>query len=254
MNIYFWGVFYLVTFIRYIIYCNRSWFVLFFNCVVFIIFGGNNCFWLFLWFLCFVACVNILFCGGNGCVDFFIHVFPWFLYFVNCVIFFVEVIDASSFSFFFFFKRTEAWYSSTLSNFVFSFYCHCYPTRYQLKWETSSLPCKLQNQIKLLIFIPKIKALLEGGQQLYTKNATSQGLVIIQRRNGYLTRDKLVTLVPVDSYRYIEYLETIHLPLKGDRSFKAITSTFVTFHPNLLSTLGLLRKSNKGGPQKPWDS
>ena len=35
--------------------------------------------------------------------------------------------------------------------------------------------------------LPKIKALLEGGQRLYTKNATTQRIVLIQRRYGYLT-------------------------------------------------------------------
>ena len=46
--------------------------------------------------------------------------------------------------------------------------------------------------------MPKIKTLLEGGQQIYTKNATSQGLVFIQRRNGYRTRENLV----IQSYQF----------------------------------------------------
>ena len=36
--------------------------------------------------------------------------------------------------------------------------------------------------------MPKIKVLIDGGQQLYTKNDTSQGLVLIQRQDGYRTR------------------------------------------------------------------
>ena len=76
--------------------------------------------------------------------------------------------------------------------------------------------------------MPKIKALPEGGQQLYTKNSTSQGLFFIQIWDGYRTRENLVTGVPVDLYQYIAYLTTIHLPLKGDQCFKAITSTFFT--------------------------
>ena len=38
-------------------------------------------------------------------------------------------------------------------------------------------------QFKILIVLPEIKALLEGGQRLYSKNATSQGRVLIQKRN-----------------------------------------------------------------------
>ena len=36
--------------------------------------------------------------------------------------------------------------------------------------------------------LPIIKALLEGGQQLYTKNATAQRLVLIHGRDGYRIR------------------------------------------------------------------
>ena len=43
-------------------------------------------------------------------------------------------------------------------------------------------------QYKFLIMMTEIKALLEGGQRLYTKIATAQGLVLIQKRNEYRTR------------------------------------------------------------------
>ena len=129
------------------------------------------------------------------------------------------------------------------------FHFHNSPTRYQLKWMTYTLPCLLQNQIKLLIVLPRFKALLDWGQQLYTKNAT--GIVFIKRRNGYRTRENLVTWVTVNSYQYKAYLITIHWPLKGDQYFNAITSTFVTLYTNLLSTLGLLVQSNKGGARFP---
>ena len=46
----------------------------------------------------------------------------------------------------------------------------------------------LYNQFQLLIVLPKIKALLEGGQRLYSKNATSQGRVLIQRWTRCRTR------------------------------------------------------------------
>ena len=135
-----------------------------------------------------------------------------------------------------------------------SFNCHHSQTWDQLKWKTSSLLCWIHNQIKLLIVLPKFKVILEGGQQLYNKNAKYQGLVFIQIRNECRTRENLVTWVPVDLYRYRSYLTTIHWPIKRDRSFNAITSTFFTFHSNLLSTLGLLRKSNEGGAWLLLDS
>ena len=71
---------------------------------------------------------------------------------------------------------------------VLTFHFHCYPTWDQLKLTTSPLPFELQNQFKLLIILSKIKAFLERVQKLYTKNATSQGLVFIQRRYGCRTR------------------------------------------------------------------
>ena len=70
---------------------------------------------------------------------------------------------------------------------VFQFYLHCYTTWYQLNFTTYSLPFRLQNKFKLLIMIPKIKAPLEEGQKLYTKNTTAQGLFLIQRWYGYHT-------------------------------------------------------------------
>ena len=137
---------------------------------------------------------------------------------------------------------------------VFQFHYHRYTTRYQLKLTTYSLPCWIQNNFKLLIMLPKIKALPEKVQQLYTKNATAQVIVLIQRQGGYRTRENLVTIVPVDFYHYISYLTTILWYLKSDRCFKAINSTFVTSRPNLLSTLGLLRQSNERGARFPRDS
>ena len=120
---------------------------------------------------------------------------------------------------------------------AFPLYFHCYSTQEQLKLTTYSLPYELQNLFKLLIMLPKIKALLEGDQQLYTKISTAQIIVFIQRRDGYFTRYNLVTRVPVDFNQYIAYLTTTHRPIKGDRSFKPITSKFVSFHPNLLDRI-----------------
>ena len=119
---------------------------------------------------------------------------------------------------------------------------------------TYSPPRWLHNDIKLLIVLPKFNALLEGGQQTYTKNATAQGLVFIQSQNGHRTRENLATRVPVDFYQYRAYLTTFHWPLKVDRYLNTINSTFVTLQPNLLSTLGLLRKYNEGGDWLPQDS
>ena len=139
-----------------------------------------------------------------------------------------------------------------LQGFQFNF--HRYPTWDQLKLTTYSLPCWTQNKFKLLIMLPKSKALLEGFQQLYTKNDRTKGLVSIKRRYGYHNREKLVTRVLVDFYQYIAYLTTIHRPLKCDRCFKAITSAFFNSHPNFLSTLDILRKYNEGGAWLPRDS
>ena len=100
----------------------------------------------------------------------------------------------------------------------------------------------------------KIEALLEGSQQLYTKYATSKELVFIQRRNGYHTRENLVTMIPVDLYQFIAYLITLHRPIKGGQFFKAITSTYFALHPNLLSTIDLLRQYYECGSRLPRDS
>ena len=209
MNIYFWGVFYLGNLFWYISDCSRHWFVCFVNCVIFLI-------------------LEVTTASGDFC-DF--SVFP-----PVSAFFFVEVIDALTssltfsldfytlstvsffcggnlcviFSFSFLFKRTEAWSSPTLSTLGFSFHFHSYPTQDQLKWTTYYLTCWIKNQIKLLIVLTKCKALIEGGQQLYNKNATAQGIFFIQRRNGYRTIENLVTWVPVYFYQYRAYLTTIH--------------------------------------------
>ena len=133
------------------------------------------------------------------------------------------------------------------------FHCHRSPNWYQWKWTTSYLPCWPKNQIKLLIVLREFKALPEGYQQIYTKNATSQGLVFIQRQNDYRTIENLVTWLPANFYWYRAYLTTINWPLKGNRSLNAIASTFFTLHPNLLSILCLLRQSNEGSARLPWD-
>ena len=52
----------------------------------------------------------------------------------------------------------------------------------------SSLPCWIYNQFNILIIMQNIKALLYGGQKLYTKNTTAQVIVLIQRRDVYHTR------------------------------------------------------------------
>ena len=75
-------------FIRYISYWNIPWFIYFFNCVMFIILGDINWFWLCLWFF---FCVNILLFGFKRCVGFLNQIFPWFFYSVNCVILFCWV-------------------------------------------------------------------------------------------------------------------------------------------------------------------
>ena len=62
------------TFIRYISYWNRLWFICFVKYVIFIIFGGFNFFLGCLWFFCFVSCVNIIFCGDKICVGLLNHI------------------------------------------------------------------------------------------------------------------------------------------------------------------------------------
>ena len=84
VNIYFWGFYYLGTFIRYITYWNITWFICFVNCVVFIFWRYQLFLGMFV-ILCFVDCINLLFCGDKRCVGFLNHIFPWFFYFVNCV-------------------------------------------------------------------------------------------------------------------------------------------------------------------------
>ena len=65
---------------------------------------------------------------------------------------------------------------------------------YQAKWGEFFpvlfgflLRCRLQNQIKILILLPKCNAILEGGAQLYIKNDTDQGIVITLGHIGYCT-------------------------------------------------------------------
>ena len=93
---------------------------------------------------------------------------------------------------------------------VFPFHFYFHTNLDQLKLNTYYLPCELNNRFKLLIIFPKIKALLEGGQHLYTKNATAQGRFFILRMDGYCTRENLVTRLPVGFYQYIAYLTTFH--------------------------------------------
>ena len=181
---------------------------------------------------------------------------PWFIYFVNCIILFL--CGGNWFIVFLilmFILREEN--LDLLQHYQFStppFHFRSSKTREQLKWKTSFLPCLLQNYINLIILMPKFKAIIEGGQRLYTKNSTDQGIVYIQIWIGYRTRDNLVTWLPVDFYRYRAYLTTTHWPLKVHRYFNATTSNFVTQHPNLLSTLGLFRQPNEGRSQLPQDS
>ena len=100
-----------------------------------------------------------------------------------------------------------------------------YPTQYQSNWATYPLHCWLQNQIKILIVLPKFKALLGGGPQLYTKMPISRA-GYQARIDWVLYRINLVTWVTVDLKWVKAYLTTIYLPLKSDRSFNYITSTF----------------------------
>ena len=67
----------------------------------------------------------------------------------------------------------------------------------------------------------KTKALLEGGQQLYPKNSTAQGRVLIQRLTWILYFIKNCFKGTSDLYQYIASLTTVHRPLKYDRVFKA---------------------------------
>ena len=74
--------------------------------------------------------------------------------------------------------------------------------------------------------LPEIKALIEGGQRLYSKNATAQGRVLIQRWTWIPYYIKLRFKVTGHLYQYIASLTTTHRPLKYDRGFKAFHSPF----------------------------
>ena len=81
--------------------------------------------------------------------------------------------------------------------------------------------------------LPKIKALLEGGQRLYPKNYTDQGRVLIQRRIWIGCQIKIRFKGTGYLYQYIASITTVHRPLKDDRGFKYSPSTFVKSHqPN----------------------
>ena len=78
--------------------------------------------------------------------------------------------------------------------------------------------------------MPKIKALLKGGQQLYSKNATAQGRVLIQRRIWIPYQIKICFKGTGNLYQYTASLTIIHRLLKYDWGFKAFLSTFVKSH------------------------
>ena len=145
--------------------------------------------------------------------------------------------------------RKVACSSSTLSTSDFPFHFHCYTTRDKLKLTACSLPYWPQNQLNLLIMLPKIKALLEASQQIYTKNVTNQGLFFIQRQNGHSTRENLVSRIPVYFSHYIASLTTVHWPSKGDRfsklSLQLLSPCTQTFYP-CLASLGNPTKASLG--------
>ena len=92
----------------------------------------------------------------------------------------------------------------------------------------------------------KIKALLELGQRLYSKNATSQVLVLIQIRAWIPYQIKIRFKGTGDLYQYISFLTTVHRILKDDRGFKDFPSAFIkSHHSDHLAALGPLRKSKK---------
>ena len=81
----------------------------------------------------------------------------------------------------------------------------------------------------------KMKALLEGGQLLYSKNAQSQGKGSIQIRIWILYQIKLLLKGTGNVYQYIFSLTTVYRPLKDDWGFKHFPSTnFISHQPNLL--------------------
>ena len=49
--------------------------------------------------------------------------------------------------------------------------------------------------VKYSIMLPEIKMPFDGGQRLYSNNATAQGLFLIQIRTVYRTRENFVSRV-----------------------------------------------------------
>ena len=75
--------------------------------------------------------------------------------------------------------------------------------------------------------LPKNYVLLEGGQRLYPKNSTAQGRVLIQRRTWIPYYIKLRFKGTSDLYQYIASITTVHITLKYERGFKALSLNFV---------------------------
>ena len=83
--------------------------------------------------------------------------------------------------------------------------------------------------------MPKIKALLEGGQRRYYQNATAQKRVLIQRLIWIPYYIKLRYKGTENLYQYIASLTTVHITLKDDWGFKASPSTFFkSYQHNLI--------------------
>ena len=107
------------------------------------------------------------------------------------------------------------------------------------------MPCEVQNWFKLLIILPKIKALLEGGQQIYAKNTTDQGLVFIQIQDGYRVVFQLYMRI---SFSFI-LLKDLRRILLIMRSYSFFTSLYVevtyamlvcTWYKNIFHTIAVL--------------
>ena len=78
-------------------------------------------------------------------------------------------------------------------------------------------------QFKLLIVLPEIKVLLEGGQRFFSKNATAQGQVLILKRTWILYQIKISFKGTSDFHYYIASLKTVHRPLTDGRGFQAFS-------------------------------
>ena len=133
--------------------------------------------------------VNIIFWWNRRSDGFLHHImfcFTFFVYHVNIAFFDNHV--SSSDQWLFGIIQIPTCFSNLLTRII----------RFIRQWVTDigwhyfsawySPTCQLYNQFQLLIVLPKIKALREGSQQLYYKNATSQVLFLIQRRTGYRTK------------------------------------------------------------------